>query len=90
MRKFAQIRNARVFAFPLRQSSSLDGRAGSTSNCRTAVDWAMKLLMAARNQLLGMAAKDPRLVRVRPSGWMMWPSIESMWIGRRQAHWGSH
>ena len=25
-------------------------------------------LMAARNQLLGMAAQDPRLVRVRPNG----------------------
>src|SRR5208283_3336747 len=25
-------------------------------------------LMAARNQLLGMAAKDPRLIRVRPNG----------------------
>ena len=34
----------------------------STSSCWTGAGWATTKLMAARNQLLGMAAKDPRLV----------------------------
>ncbi len=68
MGAFSKIRNAMVFAFPppavieLGQGTGFDfqlldrGGVGHTA------------LMAARNQLLGMAAKDKRLVRVRPNG----------------------
>ncbi len=37
-------------------------------SCWTGAVWATQALMAARNQLLGMAAQDPVLTKVRPNG----------------------
>jgi hydrophobe/amphiphile efflux-1 (HAE1) family protein len=68
MRVFSKYRDAMVFAFPppavieLGQANGFDfqlldrGGIGHTE------------LMTARNQLLGMAAQDPELTRVRPNG----------------------
>ena len=68
MKAFSQMRNAMVFVFPppavieMGQSKGFDfqlqdrGGVGHTG------------LMEARNQLLGMAERDPRLIRVRPNG----------------------
>ena len=43
MARFAQIRNARVFAFRRRPCWSWAGRAVSTLNCRTGPGWDMKI-----------------------------------------------
>ena len=51
-----------------RRSSNWARPKGSIFSCWTAAAWAMHELMAARNQLLGMAAQDPRLTKVRPNG----------------------
>jgi HAE1 family hydrophobic/amphiphilic exporter-1 len=68
MGAFSKIKNAMVFAFPppavteLGQANGFDfqlldrGGAGHAG------------LIAARNQLLGLAARDPRLTKVRPNG----------------------
>ena len=44
------------------------GQGVRLSSCWTGAVSAMQALMEARNQLLGMAAKDPRLTAVRPNG----------------------
>jgi len=68
MKAFSQIRNAMVFVFPppavieLGQSKGFDFQLQDRGGVGHAA------LMAARNQLLGMAMKDPRLIRVRPNG----------------------
>jgi hydrophobe/amphiphile efflux-1 (HAE1) family protein len=68
MRKFSQIRNARVFAFPPPAVMELGRAGGFDFELQDRSGVGHEALMAARNQLLGMAAKDPRLIRVRPSG----------------------
>ncbi|MBI5820882.1 MAG: efflux RND transporter permease subunit [Verrucomicrobia bacterium] len=68
MGRFARIRNAMVFAFAppavieLGQAKGFDFQLLDRSGLGHAD------LMAARNQLLGMAAKDPVLTKVRPNG----------------------
>jgi HAE1 family hydrophobic/amphiphilic exporter-1 len=68
MQAFSKIRNAMVFAFPppavieLGQATGFDFELQDRGGLRHAD------LMAARNQLLGMAMQDPRLTRVRPNG----------------------
>jgi HAE1 family hydrophobic/amphiphilic exporter-1 len=68
MMKFMTIRNARVFAFPPPAVLELGRAGGFDFQLQDRGGIGHEALMQARNQLLGMAAKDPRLVRVRPSG----------------------
>jgi HAE1 family hydrophobic/amphiphilic exporter-1 len=68
MRAFSQIRNARVFAFTPPAVIELGSAKGFDFQLQDRGGLGHEGLMAARNQLLGMAAKDPRLTRVRPNG----------------------
>jgi HAE1 family hydrophobic/amphiphilic exporter-1 len=68
MGKFSQIRNAMVFAFPPPAVLELGRAGGFDFQLQDRGGVGHNALMAARNQLLGMAAEDPRLMRVRPSG----------------------
>ena len=68
MGKFSKIRNALVFAFPPPAVRELGQAGGFDFQLQDRGGLGHEALMAARNQLLGMAAKDPRLTRVRPNG----------------------
>ncbi|MGE5247672.1 MAG: efflux RND transporter permease subunit, partial [Verrucomicrobiota bacterium] len=68
MAKFSKIRNALVFAFPPPAVRELGQAGGFDFQLQDRGGLGHASLMAARNQLLGMAAKDPRLTRVRPNG----------------------
>ena len=68
MRAFSQIKGAMVFAFPPPPVIELGQATGFDFQLLDRGGLGHEKLMAARNQLLGMAMKDPRLVRVRPNG----------------------
>ncbi len=68
MRKFSQIRNAMVFAFAPPAVFELGQAKGFDFQLLDRGGLGHAELMAARNQLLGMAAKDPALTKVRPNG----------------------
>ncbi len=68
MGSFSQIKEAMVFAFPPPAVIELGNATGFDFQLQDRGGLGHAKLMAARNQLLGMAAKDPRLVRVRPNG----------------------
>jgi HAE1 family hydrophobic/amphiphilic exporter-1 len=68
MKAFSQIRNARVYAFTPPAVIELGNAKGFDFQLQDLGGLGHEGLMAARNQLLGMAAKDPRLTRVRPNG----------------------
>ena len=68
MARFSRIRNARVFAFPPPAVLELGRAGGFDFQLQDRGGLGHETLMAARNQMLGMAAQDPRLIRVRPSG----------------------
>ncbi|MCX5841807.1 MAG: efflux RND transporter permease subunit [Deltaproteobacteria bacterium] len=68
MRAFSKIRNARVFAFTPPAVVELGNSKGFDFQLQDRGGLGHDGLMAARNQLLAMAAKDPRLTRVRPNG----------------------
>ncbi len=68
MNRFSKIRNARVFAFAPPAVTELGISVGFDFQLQDRGGLGHLELMAARNQLLGMAAKDPRLTRVRPNG----------------------
>jgi hydrophobe/amphiphile efflux-1 (HAE1) family protein len=68
MGEFAKIRNAMVFAFPPPAVIELGQGTGFDFQLLDRGGLGHANLMAARNQLLGMASKEPRLVRVRPNG----------------------
>ena len=68
MQAFAQIRNARVFAFTPPAVIELGNSKGFDFQLQDRGGLGHDGLMAARNQLLAMAAKDQRLTRVRPNG----------------------
>jgi multidrug efflux pump len=68
MARFSQIRNARVFAFPPPAVLELGRAGGFDFELQDRGGLGHEALMAARNQLLGLAAQDPRLTRVRPAG----------------------
>lgn len=68
MSRFSKIRNARVFAFAPPAVTELGISVGFDFQLQDRGGLGHLELMAARNQLLGMAAKDPRLTRVRPNG----------------------
>jgi HAE1 family hydrophobic/amphiphilic exporter-1 len=68
MKAFSKIRNAMVFAFPPPSVIELGNAKGFDFQLQDRGGMGHAALMAARNQLLGMAAKDPRLIAVRPNG----------------------
>ncbi|MEA3341626.1 MAG: efflux RND transporter permease subunit, partial [Chloroflexota bacterium] len=68
MRAFSQIKEGMVFAFPPPAVIELGQASGFDLQLQDRGDLGHAKLMAARNQLYGMAAKDPRLVKVRPNG----------------------
>ena len=68
MRNFSKIRNAMVFAFAPPAVVELGMAAGFDFELQDRGGLGHEALMAARNQMLGMIARDPRLIRVRPNG----------------------
>ena len=68
MGAFSQIKEAMVFAFPPPAVIELGNATGFDFQLQDRGGLGHEKLMAARNQLLGMAAQDSRLVRVRPNG----------------------
>jgi multidrug efflux pump len=68
MRVFSRIRNAMIYAFPPPAVIELGIAKGFDFQLLDRGGLGHAKLMAARNQLLGMAAKDPVLTKVRPNG----------------------
>jgi HAE1 family hydrophobic/amphiphilic exporter-1 len=68
MGAFSQIREALVFAFAPPAVIELGQAKGFDFQLLDRGGLGHEKLMAARNQLLGMAARDPRLTKVRPNG----------------------
>jgi HAE1 family hydrophobic/amphiphilic exporter-1 len=68
MREFSKIRNAMVFAFAPPAVAELGMSKGFDYQLLDRGGLGHAGLMAARNQLLGMAAKDAVLAKVRPNG----------------------
>jgi hydrophobe/amphiphile efflux-1 (HAE1) family protein len=68
MGAFSQIRNAMVFAFLPPSVIELGNAKGVDFQLQDRGGLGHAALMEARNQLLGIAMKDPRLTRVRPNG----------------------
>ena len=68
MGAFSKIRNAMVFAFPPPAVIELGMAKGFDFQLLDRGGLGHAGLMAARNQLLGMAAQDPVLTKVRPNG----------------------
>jgi HAE1 family hydrophobic/amphiphilic exporter-1 len=68
MGEFSKIRNAMVFAFPPPAVVELGLSKGFDFQLLDRGGLGHAELMATRNQLLGMAAKDPVLTKVRPNG----------------------
>jgi len=67
MRAFSTRMDAMVFAFPPPPVIELGIATGFDFELQDRGGLGHQKLMEARNQLLGMAAQDPRLVRVRPN-----------------------
>ncbi len=65
---FAKIRDASVFAFAPPAVSELGNASGFDMQLVDNANLGHEALMQARNQLLGMAMKEPGLVAVRPNG----------------------
>ncbi len=68
MAKFSPLRSALVFAFPPPAVAELGSAQGFDFQLVDRGGLGHEALMQARNQLLGIAAKDARLVNVRPNG----------------------
>jgi HAE1 family hydrophobic/amphiphilic exporter-1 len=68
MKVFSKIRTGMVFIFPPPPVVELGNATGFDFELLDRGGLGHEKLMAARNQLLGMAAKDPRLSAVRPNG----------------------
>ncbi len=68
MAEFAKIRSAMIFVFPPPSVLELGNARGFEFHLLDRGGLGHQALMAARNQLLGMAAKDPILTAVRPNG----------------------
>ncbi len=68
MGAFSQIRNAIVYVFPPPPIIELGTARGVDFQLMDRGGLGHAALMAARNQFLGMAMQDPRLVNVRPNG----------------------
>jgi hydrophobe/amphiphile efflux-1 (HAE1) family protein len=65
---FSRIKEAAVFAFTPPAVSELGNATGFEFQLQDRAGLGHDALMAARNQLLGAAAKDARLAKVRPAG----------------------
>jgi HAE1 family hydrophobic/amphiphilic exporter-1/multidrug efflux pump len=65
---FSRIKEASVFAYTPPAVMELGNATGFELQLQDRADIGHDRLMAARNQLLGLARKDPRLAKVRPSG----------------------
>src|SRR5660398_124227 len=68
MGKFSKYRNALAFAFAPPAVRELGQAGGFDFQLQDRGGLGHEKLMAARNQLLGLAGKEPRLTRVRPNG----------------------
>ncbi len=68
MGMFSQMKEGMLFAFPPPPVIELGMGTGFDLQLLDRGGLGHAALMAARNQLLGMAMQDPRLVRVRPNG----------------------
>ncbi|MYM66227.1 efflux RND transporter permease subunit [Pseudoduganella sp. FT55W] len=68
MGKFSQIKDAMVFAFAPPAVLELGNASGFDLQLQDIGGVGHDALMAARNQMLGMASKSPVLVGVRPNG----------------------
>jgi multidrug efflux pump len=68
MGAFSKIRDAMVFAFPPPAVMELGNATGFDFQLQDRGGLGHDRLMAARNQLLGMAAQEPKLMKVRPNG----------------------
>ncbi|PXX51211.1 efflux RND transporter permease subunit [Aquitalea magnusonii] len=68
MAAFSQIRDAMIFAFAPPAVMELGNASGFDLQLQDRAGLGHDKLMAARNQLLGMAAKNPLLMAVRPNG----------------------
>lgn len=68
MAAFSQIKDAMVFAFTPPPIRELGNASGFDFQLLDRAGLGHKALMNARNQLLGMAAQNPKLVGVRPNG----------------------
>jgi len=65
---FSRIKGAMVFAFPPPAIIELGNATGFDFELLDFGGLGHRKLMAARNQLLAMAARDPRVIRIRPNG----------------------
>ena len=65
---FASIKEANVFVFTPPAVTELGNATGFELQLQDRAGLGHDALMAARNQLLDLARKDPRLAKVRPSG----------------------
>ncbi|KAB7702917.1 efflux RND transporter permease subunit [Plesiomonas shigelloides] len=70
------IKEAQVFAFNLPSIPELGTATGFDFYLQDRAGLGHERLMAARNQLLGMAAQDPTLTRVRPNGMEDTPQLD--------------
>ncbi len=68
MKSFSHIRDGLVFAFAPPAALELGNANGFDLELQDRAGLGHDKLMAARNQLLGMASKDPLLFAVRPNG----------------------
>ena len=68
MAELSKIKEAMVFTFLLPAVSELGQASGFDFQLVDQGGIGHQAMMQARNQLLGMAAQDPRLVKVRPNG----------------------
>jgi len=68
MRAFSRIKGAMVFCFPPPAIIELGNATGFDFELLDFGGLGHEKLMTARNQILGMAARDPRVIRVRPNG----------------------
>jgi hydrophobe/amphiphile efflux-1 (HAE1) family protein len=68
MGAFSRIKEAMVYAFPPPAVIELGNASGFDFQLQDRGGLGHAKLMQARNQLLGMAARDPRLTKVRPNG----------------------
>jgi HAE1 family hydrophobic/amphiphilic exporter-1 len=88
MGAFAGLRNAVAFAFPPPAVVELGQATGFDFMLQDRGGLGHDKLMEARKQLLGMAAKDPRLVRVRPNGLDDVPEFRSDVDWEKAGTWG--
>ncbi len=76
MMAFSGIRDALVFVFPPPAVMELGTSNGFDLHLQDRAGLGHEALTQARNQLLGMAAQDPKLVGVRPNGLQDTPQLQ--------------